>query len=52
MLLVGLGSEEIVETLDVFWPSGRHDRWTQLAADRCWLLIEGRNPLEREQFKR
>jgi tetratricopeptide (TPR) repeat protein len=52
MLLVGLGSEEIVETLDVFWPSGRHDRWTQLAADRCWLLIEGRDPLEREQFKR
>jgi tetratricopeptide (TPR) repeat protein len=51
LVLAGLASEKIVQTLDVFWPSGRHDQWPNLAADRCWLLIEGQEPLERELLR-
>ena len=48
ILLVGLGAEEAVETLEVSWPSGRRDKWQNLPADRSWLFIEGRDPTERE----
>jgi tetratricopeptide (TPR) repeat protein len=41
----GLGAETLVESLELRWPSGRRDRWTNLVADAAYLLRE-RDPLE------
>jgi enediyne biosynthesis protein E4 len=37
----GLGTSDRVESVDVRWPSGRVDRFRNLAADRGYRLIEG-----------
>jgi hypothetical protein len=37
----GLGASAVVESVEVRWPSGRLDRWTNLAADTGYLLHEG-----------
>ena len=43
-LLIGL-SEPIAQVgLDVYWPSGRVDRWAQVGTNRYWLIIEGTEP--------
>ncbi|HWE40483.1 MAG TPA: CRTAC1 family protein, partial [Isosphaeraceae bacterium] len=38
----GLGRSERVEEVEVTWPSGRTDRYSDLPADAGYLLIEGR----------
>jgi hypothetical protein len=43
-LVIGLGDARAVERLEVRWPSGTVEEWKQLAADRYWLLREGRAP--------
>lgn len=42
----GLGDSERVDTLLVYWPSGRLDEYTELAADQEIFLIEGNTRLE------
>jgi tetratricopeptide (TPR) repeat protein len=37
----GLGASPSVDSVEVLWPSGRRDRWTNLAADRGYRLREG-----------
>jgi enediyne biosynthesis protein E4 len=37
----GLGESDRVETVEVRWPSGKIDRWTNLAADTGHVLREG-----------
>jgi tetratricopeptide (TPR) repeat protein len=37
----GLGASTSVESVEVRWPSGRLDRWRNLAADTGYLLREG-----------
>ena len=37
----GLGASRTAETVEVRWPSGRTDRWENLAADRGYELREG-----------
>ena len=37
----GLGDSEHVDSVDVHWPSGQVDRWTDLAADSGYVLREG-----------
>jgi tetratricopeptide (TPR) repeat protein len=39
---IGLGPYKHVETLEVKWPSGRLQTWSQLPAGRKYALIEGR----------
>jgi tetratricopeptide (TPR) repeat protein len=36
----GLGASNLVESVEVRWPSGRLDRWKHLAADTGYLLRE------------
>jgi hypothetical protein len=38
----GLGGTARVESVEVRWPSGRVDRYAGLAADRAYLVREGR----------
>jgi tetratricopeptide (TPR) repeat protein len=37
----GLGAASSVDSVEVLWPSGRRDRWTNLAADAGYRLREG-----------
>jgi tetratricopeptide (TPR) repeat protein len=37
----GLGESTSIDAVEVAWPSGRIDRWTNLAADTGYLLVEG-----------
>jgi hypothetical protein len=37
----GLGASPSVDSVEVHWPSGRRDRWTNLAADAGYRLREG-----------
>jgi hypothetical protein len=37
----GLGASTSVESVQVRWPSGRLDRWKNIAADTGYLLREG-----------
>jgi hypothetical protein len=37
----GLGASNSVESVEVRWPSGRIDRWKDVAADTGYLLCEG-----------
>ncbi len=40
-LSIGLGSSTSVDSVEVRWPSGRLDRWTDLVADTGYRLREG-----------
>ena len=41
-LTFGLGDAELVESLQVIWPSGQVDRYTNLAPNRLIMVIEGK----------
>ena len=38
----GLAGHEKLDKLEIFWPSGKVETLTNLAADRSYLLKEGR----------
>ena len=40
-VLVGLGRTPAVQRVEVIWPSGRAEEWTDMAADRWFTLTEG-----------
>jgi tetratricopeptide (TPR) repeat protein len=44
-LWFGLGSNTMVESLEVRWPSGRVQLWTQVAGDRILEIEEGREAI-------
>jgi hypothetical protein len=46
-LVFGLGDCDVVDRLTIRWPSGREQTCTQVAADRHWMAIEGRQALVR-----
>ncbi len=49
----GLGSSQAVEWVEVYWPSGRVDRYAGLKADTGYLLREGESrPLPLAGWKR
>jgi tetratricopeptide (TPR) repeat protein len=41
---VGLGSCDRLEILEIHWPSGRHDRWTDLPIGVRLCIVEGNAP--------
>ncbi len=43
-LVIGLGDSDAADQVEVFWPSGREDRFTSLSADRYWRVMEGGDP--------
>jgi hypothetical protein len=38
----GLGRHDHVDKLEIFWPSGKDETYTQLAADRFYTVVEGK----------
>jgi hypothetical protein len=42
-IYLGLGEAEVVDRLEVRWPSGREETWNHLKADRPIRLVEGRS---------
>jgi hypothetical protein len=50
--MIGVGSAETISELQVIWPVGRVDRWTDLPADVALTLIEGRLPVVLPLFDR
>ena len=38
---IGIGTQEWVDRIDVHWPSGKSQRFTELAANHRYLLVEG-----------
>ncbi|MBN79992.1 MAG: hypothetical protein CMJ70_07625 [Planctomycetaceae bacterium] len=43
-LLIGLSEAVTQVELDIYWPSGRVDHWSELGTNRYWLIIEGTEP--------
>jgi tetratricopeptide (TPR) repeat protein len=43
-MIFGLGSSGLVERLEVRWPDGRQDSWSDIPADSLVVLIEGKGP--------
>lgn len=43
-LLIGLGDSDQTVAIEIFWPSGRVDRFDHLDVNRYWWIIEGRRP--------
>jgi enediyne biosynthesis protein E4 len=47
----GLGSAEKIESLEVRWPSGKVERFKNLAADRFYALLEGEGVVPAERIR-
>lgn len=45
-ITVGLGTAASVRSIEVRWPSGARQVWTELEAGRCYRMIEGRTSAE------
>jgi tetratricopeptide (TPR) repeat protein len=43
-LVIGLGAHERVDELEVRWPGGATETWTDLEAGRVWEIVEGEEP--------
>lgn len=43
---LGLGQAKVIESLEVAWPSGLKQRWTDLRADRILEIREGAEPVQ------
>ena len=41
LLPLGLGSHHQVDQLQITWPDGDRQSFSGLAADRCWLIVQG-----------
>jgi hypothetical protein len=40
-LLFGLGKEDRIKRITVYWPWGKEESWQGLKCDRYWTLVEG-----------
>ncbi len=43
-VLVGIGGADRVERVEVRWPGGREEAWSDLEVNRLWRLEQGRAP--------
>ncbi|MBI3866204.1 MAG: CRTAC1 family protein [Planctomycetia bacterium] len=50
-IVAGLPGDEDSVEVEILWPSGRVDRFTDLAADRYWIIREGLAPREQRRFE-
>jgi hypothetical protein len=49
-LLFGLAEESGPVTAEIFWPSGRVDKFERLEADCYWIIYEGTRPERLPKF--
>jgi hypothetical protein len=47
----GVGSAEKIESVEVRWPSGKVERFKNLAADRFYALLEGEGVVPAERIR-
>ena len=47
----GIGREATVDAIDVTWPSGLSQRWTNLEINRHYRLVEGHEEFQSSPFK-
>lgn len=47
----GLGHATEAESLEIIWPSGHHQRWSSLAANRKYVFTEGSDGFESRPFR-
>lgn len=45
LLQFGVGSTQQIDRLEVSWPSGHHQQWTNVDVDSRYLLVEGQTEL-------
>lgn len=48
----GLGNSSRIDSLDVNWPSGAHQQFRDLAADRFYLIVEGSSEVQLQSIER
>jgi enediyne biosynthesis protein E4 len=46
----GIGKSTSATELEVSWPSGEHQIFRNIPADKFYLIVEGKNKLEHQQF--
>ena len=49
-LYFGIGKAEKVDRIEVRWPTGEKQSWTNLPVNRTVLITEGREALEQKPF--
>jgi len=47
----GLGTATTIDSVEVFWPSGKTDKMMNLVADNFYSVMEGRDIVSREQAR-
>jgi len=48
----GLGSSTSADVVEVRWPSGVHQEFRNVAADKFYVIVEGKAQLQQQQFVR
>lgn len=48
-IIVGMGTSDQASTVTIQWPSGNEQAISNLAADREWIIVEGRSPISVHQ---
>jgi hypothetical protein len=51
-LTFGLGKDSAAESVEILWPSGRHDTIGNLAANATYTIEEGGRIVSAKAFKR
>jgi enediyne biosynthesis protein E4 len=47
----GLGSATKIDSVEIFWPSGKTDKMTKLAVDKFYSILEGKEIVPAEQIR-
>jgi hypothetical protein len=47
----GLGTADKIESIEIFWPSGRIEKLGNLAADKFYFLLEGQGSVTAERIR-
>ncbi|MFO1040566.1 MAG: FG-GAP-like repeat-containing protein [Planctomycetaceae bacterium] len=45
-MVVGIGDHTVADEIVIHWPSGETQALASIAADREWIVVEGRDPVE------
>ncbi len=48
----GLGDADTIDAIEIAWPNGLRQRWTDLAGNRRYLFVEGRAEVESASLNR
>ena len=45
-MVMGIGDHSVADEIVIYWPSGKTQALASIAADREWIVVEGRDPVE------